>query len=285
MSIITHSSQKIFCDTSSPIAQKISNVKYIFPLSLPIILHHEDEHVIAIGIESLSLPLSFYTINSFNDTFSINDVIYKIPNGNYRVTQLRASLQVLLSSLDVKINLDTITSKFNITSDTLLTLTFDATDNSAINLLGYTIGQHSLPYFFEEVINLTYTTGVTVRCGNINTTNIDTYKEGDGGSVLLRVPITTSPNSIMQYFNPFPFYNTLANRTLTQLEIGLYDDDRQLINLNGSHQWNIVLRVDYVKKATYIQDKTKMNKMRLQEHETVLPEPPRKSKKNKIKKK
>ena len=259
---ITHSSHKIFLDSSAPSAHKINNSNYVFDISPPLLLHPEDPHKMVLGIESASIPLSFYTINEKNNRFSIDSVVYTIPEGNYRVSQLTPVLNNLMGVKDLTFTFNDILSKYQLTSSTLSSITIDSIENQADNLLGFSIGSHSLPYRFDEILNLTYTSGVVIRINNITTNNIDTYEAGQGGSTMIRLPITTPPNTMLQYFNNQPFLATINNRSITQLNVSIHDDERDFLSLNGDHQFFITIRVDYIRVDDLVLEDTLFNTFR-----------------------
>ena len=88
MTSIFYSPIKIFLDSSSPDAQRVNNLNYIFTINPPLLLHMDDTHKLALGIETCSIPLAFYTVNENNNQFGIDGEAYTIPEGNYRETQL-----------------------------------------------------------------------------------------------------------------------------------------------------------------------------------------------------
>ena len=265
MSSVTHSPIKIFLDSSSPDAQKVSNSNYIFTINPPLLLHMDDTHKLALGIETCSIPLAFYTINENNNQFSIDGDLYTIPEGNYRETQLTPVLKSIISAVrtDITLIFDTIKSKY-----TLFRLsgsgavTFNQVPNSARKILGFSNNTHTLPYIFNDILNLTYTSGVTIRFNNIGTNNIDTFSAGEGGTTVLRLPITTPVNTVLQHFNNTPFLATINNRAITQLNVSLHDDERRILSMNGEHQFFITVRVDYVKVEELMIDDTLINAFR-----------------------
>lgn len=267
---ITHSSHKIFLDSSSPSAHKINNSNYVFDISPPLLLHPEDKHKMVLGIETASIPLSFYTINSKNNRFSIDSIEYEIPEGNYRVSQLTPVLNGLMGSKDLTFVFNEILSKYQIQSTTLTSIVIDNVEDHADILLGFSVGSHDLPYRFEEILNLTYTSGITIRFNNITTNNIDTYQGGLGGSTIIRLPITSPPNTMLQYFNNTPFLATINNRSITQLNVSLHDDEREFLSLNGDHQFFLTIRVDYIRVDDLVLEDTLFNAFRKALDETPI---------------
>jgi len=225
----------------------------------------DDTHKLALGIETCSIPLAFYTINNNNNNFSIDGDVYTIPEGNYRETQLTPVLKSVINAVrtDITLIFDTIKSKY-----TLFRLsgsgavTFNETQNSANKILGFSTQTHTLPYIFDDILNLTYTSGITIRFNNIGTNNIDTFSAGEGGTTVLRLPITTPVNTVLQHFNNQPFLATINNRAITQLNVSLHDDERRILSMNGTHQFFLTVRVDYVKVEELTIDDTLINAFR-----------------------
>jgi len=225
----------------------------------------DDTHKLALGIETCSIPLAFYTINENNNKFSIDGHIYTIPEGNYRETQLTPVLKSIVSVVrtDITFIFDVIKSKYTILRTSGSGgITFNETSNSSKKILGFSNNTHTLPYIFNDILNLTYTSGVTIRFNNIGTNNIDTFSAGEGGTTVLRLPITTPVNTVLQHFNNIPFLATINNRAITQLNVSLHDDERRILSMNGEHQFFITVRVDYVKVEELMIDDTLINAFR-----------------------
>jgi len=256
-----------------------SNSSFTFRLKTPIILDNHDPHVIAISVESASIPLSYYSINSFNNRFSlkINSESYDfvIPPGNYRINQLIITLNNLLQKQSITIitfDFDIITSKITVITNTSdLNLVFkDSVDSETSAVLGYTSSDDTLPapststtdgvttfqYEFEDVVNLVYTTGVQISLENVVIHDNRT---------LLRIPITTPPNTILQYMNTQPFLSVIKDRHLTSLSISLLDDKNQLLRINGNHPWIIVIRVSYIIQDSITLIPSRVSKQRLEQ--------------------
>jgi hypothetical protein len=167
-----------------------------------------------------------------------------------------------MGSKDLTFVFNEILSKYQIQSTTLTSIVIDNVEDHADILLGFSVGSHNLPYIFEEILNLTYTSGITIRFNNITTNNIDTYQGGLGGSTIIRLPITSPPNTMLQYFNNTPFLATVNNRSITQLNVSLHDDEREFLSLNGDHQFFLTVRVDYIRVDDLVLEDTLLNAFR-----------------------
>ena len=234
-----HSASKIFLHSNAVNATQNGNssASYTFKIE-PLIIGNTDDSRFILGMEGASIPLSFYAINDTNDTFMLNTITYSMVNGNYSYTTLLVMLNTLTGA----------TFNYNIDTNKLQLLvggTFGTTANNATEVLGYKEGDVYLANAdFANVLNLTYTTGIQIRLDNIQTTNKSADSNG-GSSILARLPITSPAYTILQFFNPQPFYTTIKNKILNEISISLVDDNGNLLILNGNPNWFITLRVDY----------------------------------------
>jgi hypothetical protein len=127
-SSITYSNFKIYLDNhgNSNLVTKLSNSLYRFRLPQPIILGSEDIHRVVLGVESCSIPLSFYAINETNNQITLNGTTYFIAEGNYNVQQLLNTLnnETLVGS-NITVSFSDITAKITFTSSSLWTIAFN----------------------------------------------------------------------------------------------------------------------------------------------------------------
>lgn len=267
---LTYSNFKVYLDNQgveeNPYVEKKDNARYIFTLPQPVLLAGNDDHKIVVGIESASIPLSFYAINDTNDNLYIEGTLITLDHGNYNVANFLSHLntKVQASFADLTATFNSIDSKITFTSSNpaRTDIFFNTSPNSSRRLLGIKTGiVHDLPYTCEDSINLTYTTGVTIRANNIQTINQDTSYDSAGANTLLRIPINTAPNTVLTHFNPNPFLTTINTKTLTHLDIGLYDDNQRLLRIKD-HAWFIVVRIDFILSTDYFLDKTKIQTLR-----------------------
>lgn len=267
---ITYSNFKVYLDNQgeedNPYVEKKDNARYVFTLPQPVLLAGNDDHKIVLGVESASIPLSFYAINDTNENFYIEGTLVQLDHGNYNVANFVSHLntKIQASFADITATFNTIDSKITFTSSdpSRTDIFFNNSPNSSRRLLGIETGVvHNLPYTCEDSINLTYTTGVTIRCNNIQTINQDTSFDSAGANSLLRIPINTAPNTVLTHFNPTPFLTTISTKTLTHLDIGLYDDNQRLLRIKD-HAWFIVVRIDFVLSTDYFLDKTRIQSLR-----------------------
>ena len=253
-----YSSIKIFCESKTANVS-LNNARKIWSLNAPIILNNSSNKMLC-SVESASIPLSFYTINDTNNSYSFDGVSGSLPNGNYNANNIVTELNKVAP---FTVSFNSFTSKFQLTGIPLQTYTIDEVSTSIYPLLGLVpdttfIGSHTAP----NVCNLIYTSGIYVSLGNIENNNIDTGNEHQSSTSLLRIPINQPTNTYLQYFNNVGFKNVLSTSVLSQIDISLLDDNRQVLELTSNVNWSIVLRIDFERTISESTERTKINKMK-----------------------
>lgn len=255
MNEVRQSSAKIFISSANKTQwASTTNNSSVEVRVTPFVLRANDNTHFVIGIESLSVPLSIYNINSNNNELQIITSPatvdnYVIPSGNYTVSALITYLNTLGG---VTYTLDTTTNKIT----TQYGLDFKAFSGTLSSVLGFVSDATTLyatNYTFTNTVNLAYTTGILVRLDNIQTDNRDSTT--GTSSIIGRIPITVAPFKVLQYFNGTPFYTTISNRYIQSIKVSLLDDLYRPLELVGNPTWFIVLRVDYADKLNTIREK------------------------------
>ena len=260
------SSAKIFISSSvtSQWTNSASNTRIKVPVA-PFILGNNSTAHFVIGVESLSVPIAMNMVGTSNQTLYIGGLPYTIPSGNYTATALTTALNTLTTGLYTWVY-DSTANKFTITRTAGGNVVIGSL-TTAYTILGISIGSSASPYTGEGLVNLTTTSGIIVRVLNIQNENRD--NQGTGGSTsLARIPINCAPFRILQFYNSQPFYTAISNRTITELEIQLCDDNYNQLSLTGNPNWFLTLRVDYAESAgAQVLDKTKIQLAR----ENIVP--------------
>jgi hypothetical protein len=243
-----HSASKVFLSSNAENAVKNTNsaASYNFTIQ-PLIISNTDDSQFVIGLESASIPLSFYVVNDTNNKFILDGITITITNGNYSISQLELELNTLLLAAGFP---STTNFDYNPSANKLFinrvsgSSIFTPISNNAQKLLGYLDTTYGSGVLFDNIVNLTYTTGITIRLDNLQTSNRDA-SSGGGSTNLSRIPITTPAYTILQFFNNQPFYTTLKTKVINQISVSLIDDNGDLLIFNGDPNWFITLRIDY----------------------------------------
>ena len=137
-------------------------------------------------------------------------------------------------------------------------------NDDCYNLLGIVADTYSfgLEYpLMPYTINLVYTSGVNICLNNIENLNDEINKNGSSKK-LLRIPISTSINTYLTFFNNQPFYSTISSKILNYLDVSIVDDSGKLLATNGNHYFHITFRVDFTKEKSEILEDTLITKFR-----------------------
>lgn len=206
--------------------------KVFFTLPRPIFA--PEGYQLTMSVMSFTIPVSWYILNSTNDTININGVAYTLPWGNYRVTDLVAAMNRLLplstmyNSLNHKI---TLTSAFYV-----------VVYGSLCSLLGIDEYSGGTSVVTRHTIDLTGVNSIFVS-SNFTGSNIDSA--GPGQSVICRVPQTEPPLGVVQYTD---FQSAagiiMSDDVLSSIEITLEDENRE--PLQATLFWEMTLQVMFI---------------------------------------
>ena len=236
------SSAKIFISSanSSQWTSSSSNTRIKVPVA-PFILTNNDPSHFVLGVESLSCPIAMEVIGSTNNIIQLNTVSYTIPSGNYTATNLVSALNTLTGGAGFAFTFSSTTNKLTITKTGGVVIGSLTTSGT---VLGTTVGSYASPHTPSGLVNLIATNGIIIRVLNIQNENRDN-QSASGSTTLSRIPINTSQFRILQFYKSSPFYTAISNRTITELDIQLCDDNYQQLNLTGNPNWFLTLRIDY----------------------------------------
>ena len=278
MNDLTHSSAKIFVSSAvtENWVESTSNTNLLVPLQ-PFILQSGDPAHYILGLESASIPLSIWAINLTNRILKINIHTFTIAEGNYTATGLMSYLNSYSIigftntfynfSYDSVNNRIRIISTYNVAPYTTTLVIQPETTCQAI--LGVVVGTHAKTYYAENQLNLTSTSGILIAINNLQTSNRDNQAIASGGTILARIPINCPLYKILTFYNPQPFYTTVANRVISSLNISLLNDDYTPLVLQGNPNYFLTFRIDYADKTPTVIPKTEIQLAR--EELTNLP--------------
>ena len=271
-----YNSKKIFCDSDNIHATGTTHMRKQFTLANPIIIPPQSKIKMLIGVEAVSIPLSFYVFNESNNIIKYSDsaittpTSYTIPPANYTINSLLTTINSI-ANIPFTITFVKATSKLKLTPNAVGNFTIVEVANSCYNLLG--LETHTRVYTraveFPFTINLVYTSGVSIAINNIENLN-DEANPNTGSKKLLRIPITSSINTYLTFFNNQPFYSTINNKVLNFLDVSILDDDGNLLETNGNHYFHITFRVDFTKPTIENLEQTLIQKFRNSHLENTL---------------
>jgi hypothetical protein len=221
-----------------------ANCVYYLP-----VIEIPDGHHIYLSLQNASIPYSFYSITSFDNTFSWGLVAgavntYYIQPGNYNITQLIDVLTIAMGA-GYTITYSSITSKILITHSSSNFTIYAGTFN---HIIGFskttnTTSAGNLLYG-RDCVNLNQIRAINVEV-NFPTYNIN-VAQAYNQNIMATIPVYVAPFSIITYENPNNFRTNLYVNKLDQIQIRLLDNESRLIDLNGIN-YQMTLQLDCIK--------------------------------------
>jgi hypothetical protein len=220
-----------------------ANCVYYLP-----VIEIPDGHHIYLSLQNASIPYSFYSITSVDNTFSWGLVAgavntYYIQPGNYNITQLIDVLKLAMG-VAYTITYSSITSKLLITHASSNFIIYAGTFN---HIIGFskttnTTSAGNLLYG-RDCVNLNQIRAINVEV-NFPTYNIN-VAQAYNQNIMATIPVYVAPFSIITYQNPNNFRTNLYVNKLDQIQIRLLDNESRLIDLNGIN-YQMTLQLDCI---------------------------------------
>ena len=193
----------------------------------------EDPTIIHVtcGVVNAQIPVSFYTVNEYNNVLDTSIGVITITKGNYTSASLIKELkaQFLALSYTMVITINSVTGKLTFTgtnnftftaSSSFVILGFDGTITSTANVL-------SAPFPLNLLgIQQIKVTSNALACYNSSSSGL-------GETNLLGVIQNTAPPFGMILYNNLNSFGILKNTRVSQLDIQLTDETNQFIDFNN----------------------------------------------------
>ena len=230
-----------------------SIIDFEFP---SLIEHQKDVAYVEVGIVSAEIPVSFYTINEYNNTLRIifNSITFnmELVKGNYNattlITEIRTKIDLaIVGAAPIEISLNRINGKLVWTNTSAID---DFTLVKAGSSLWYVLGLDDSVATYDAnptitppfPLNLLGTNNVSIRTNNLATMN---YNSRDAGTsnVLADIPVDASPFGILLYKNTSITYNILRVLNVNRFSISMLDDNNNPIDFNNAN-WTITLALN-----------------------------------------
>lgn len=252
MSFKTHVALEV--DSNKRTTGSIGSFNY--HINRPITFNRRRQYFVR--LEDIKLPITYYNINSTNNTFIIEedngvsqvDLSVSVPSGNYQPSELLTELQTLLNANTNQVNTYTlnksdITGKVSIvftggsTQITVKALSYGSTLNT---ILGFdntdrTTADSVILYSPNHVIFS------PVRFLRIETdiTSSNYYTKDSNKRIGAMVPITELRGNIQLYDNhDGPLYQFSNTHNITNIDFKVVDQDNNVIDFNGV-DWSCLL--------------------------------------------
>ena len=222
----------------------IANSIYYLP-----VIEVPDGHHIYLSLQNATIPYSFYSITSFDNTFSWGLVgdpasTYFVQPGNYTITQLIGVIETAMGA-SYTITYSSITSKILITHATSNFIIYAATFNHIIGFSKTTNTTSTVNLLYgRDCVNLNQIRAINVEV-NFPTYNVNVAQPYNQ-NILATIPVYVAPFSIITYTNQNNYRTNLYVNKLDQIQIRLLDNEARLIDMNGI-QYQMTLQLDCVR--------------------------------------
>ena len=201
-------------------------------------------------LESAEIPISWYNVNSSNNTFIYHlissgvETSITIPVKNYNATQLLTVLNSLLSSLGLVVSYDEQTNRYTFTGSAEFKL-----KGNAFRILGLvpdatTFNQSSSNILVSpSMINLLFPRNCFLK---LISTQATTYN-----ATIAKIQLSAQDLEIVYFTGTIAseFSVTLTDRTLTNIRVSLVDDDGIALGsatgLNGVY-WSLGVNIETI---------------------------------------
>ena len=213
-------------------------------------VYQDDENILytECALIQAQIPNSWFLVNSNNDTlnyfFGEDDWTIQLTHGNYTGTSLITELVAKFLSAhghEFTITLSSCTGKliFENPTPSLGNFTFYGT-SSFKEIIGFETTITSSGYILAMpfLADLLGTLSIKICSNKLNTQNTDTVLT----SILQTIPITGSSYDLTSWTNNNNSKSLLANRVLDFIDIKLYNDKNQLVDMNGVN-WNMTVKL------------------------------------------
>lgn len=226
------------------VGDNIANCIYYLP-----VIEIPDGHSIYLSLQNATIPYSFYSISSVDNTFSWGLVAgpvntYYIEPGNYNITQLIDVMQTAMGT-GYTITYSSITSKLLITHSSSNFIIYAASFNHIIGFSKTTNTTSAANLLYgRDCVNLNQIRALNIEI-NFPTYNVNVAQPYNQ-NILATIPVYVAPFSIITYQNPNNFRTNLFVNKLDQIQIRILDNESRLVNMNGI-QYQMMLQLDCIK--------------------------------------
>jgi hypothetical protein len=212
-----------------------------------------------VKIQNAIIPLSFYNVNSFNNSITFNDGSLRTASltlGSYTAVQLATLIQTAMnaiSTLVFTITYNSIIQKYTISSTSNFSLIFTNQTSSLPSMLGFNYSTYASASTYTSTnvasVNKIYSQ-VNICSGRLSTDNqqVSSSNVYFGNLICVVNNSVYKPGEYLYYSNDDNSQNSMFSNessSLDNIDIRLYDGDNNLIEFNGVDEVCINLIVTY----------------------------------------
>ena len=232
--------RSIIIRSNSPNLTKLSESDVTFSLPETILIQ-SNAHCL-LSITQVTLPITFWMIDSGTDKLIISGTTYMLGHGNYDAYSLTTHLKTILTGYTIVYS--SIQNRLTLSHTNSFTIDSGST---CLGILGFQVSAVSATIVTgPNQVDCSGVKAVDISIKHLHTKTINTNFNDD--SIVARVPISVPQNegAIQQYEPHNPMRHLLPNFQLDELQIVLHDED-------GSHNlifhggvWTVVIELTIV---------------------------------------
>lgn len=217
----------------------------------------EDANIMytTIGVSTAQFPVSFYTINEYNNALATSVGNITLLKGNYTSSSLIAELKPKLIALGLttmQIYISKITGRLTFSAATF-NFDFLANGSTIFDILGL---ETNLNYSsIANVIECQFPLNLLgIQQLRINSTALSSYNSNSttlGESNLISVIQNTAPPFGMCLYNNTTSYSILKNKTIANIDIQILDENNNPIDFNNV-DWTMTIQISIFRKIRSI---------------------------------
>ena len=195
-----------------------------------------------IGIVNAQIPVSYFTINEYNEILTTGLGNISITRGNYTASSLRTELATLLIAIGITgmaVTINSSTGRLTFTAS----IPFTFLPSSSFDTLGFDVATYTS---VANIINAPYLLNLlgiqqlrinssALACSNSNSTTM-------GESNLIGVVQSTAPPFGMILYSNQTSYSVLKSKTISLLDIQILDENGNYVDFNNV-DWTISLQL------------------------------------------
>jgi len=199
-----------------------------------------------VSIVHCEIPYSFYIINEYNNLLSLSTGDIYIDFGNYNANSLITYLKPKLP-VNMNISLNSSNGVFTLIYNQQFQIYETTTVYKVLGLQKKNYISLNNSIIFDYPCNFLGTKNLYIKSNiildNFNSTTKDYI-------TLSNIPVSVEPFSIVLYNNYSNSKHIIKNKNLDNIEIKIYDDDNNLIDMN-SIDWSITLEIESYINANF----------------------------------
>lgn len=200
-------------------------------------------------------PVSFYLVDTNNQTLYFKTTAYTLTNGNYNVNTFLTMLTTILASESISISYSSITNKYTFSRPIASGSFFFGGLSKCLTLLGFpentttatsTISGSNYILTSTQPVNLSgqyntvYVDLVNFSASNMGSTN------GKRSSVLCSIPVAVNQGALMYFVNNTDSHSILQDNQITFLHLRILGEDLvSPVNFQGV-DWSMNVEISYV---------------------------------------